>query len=306
MERAGVRCDQFGLQEPLPEDGSVEAALTALLRAIGAQSRERRCVIQVHEPWCQQRVLGDLPRVSRRAALRIVQLDAGRQFRGREPVVVDGSWRSGPDGERAFVAVAVPERLLQQLGNVCAAAGWSLQRAEPAEGAHGLRWVPMLRQQQQARRWRRIGVAAWLGAACVLLGSAWVTYTRLDTRRAALAARARVLAPQVARLESVERERDRLQAEVRALEGSARTDRVLARAAHLLAALPDSAYLSRVLVRDTGAAELSGGAYRVSAVAAAATRTRLPVMPASLSGVGPDPHRRGWTAFTLRTERDGW
>jgi hypothetical protein len=243
--------------------------------------------VKLELPLVQVRTLDGLPPVRSSALRALVAQQAGRFFRKNgKPLVVDAMWVRRVRGASGIAqAAAVEEIWIDALTDGAQAAGLVLETIRPSIGTSGCK-LSLLSPAERARR-RRLELLALrnlvllAGILWVLAGVAFTIRVQREQRRIdrALAA----LEP-VARAVDLAR-RDLTQAAVM-VETIERVQRergiVLHRLAAITAALPDSAYLTSLDLRDS-AGTVSGLAPRAASVVAAFEQTPVVAAP-RLSG----------------------
>jgi len=157
--------------------------------------------------------------------------------------------------------------------------------------------IRIARQRAARSGLRRLGMvvlATWL-----LLGSAYALMLRLE--RGKVDRERATLAGGVAALSGLRREVRGAEQMLRVVDNAERgRGRVLSQVGRLVSALPDSAFLSSLLVSRDGSALIAGHALRASEVLAALTRSAAvaprfegPILKETAAG-------RQWEGFTIR------
>ncbi len=283
----------FGTPEELGEAVSQLAAQEAL------PARPAALRVELEASLAQLRTLHDLPPV-RTAQLRaLVATQAARFFRRNgKPLVTDACW-TGREARRqgTALAAAVEEPWLEALTEGARVAGLPVETIGPAELPEGARLMLLPPAERRRRRERallsvrRLGTVAcltWLAAAGVFIARR--QQERADVEREIAGLEQSALAVSEARravgeaarmLETLDRaERDRLL--------------LLSRLSAVAAALPESAFLTALVVGLGGRGELSVVARRSAAVLNALDQSRI-----NGSVVRETIARRDWERFTI-------
>ena len=278
------------------------AALAALGQEPAATDRVRAARVELESPVAQIRTLADLPPVRRPALRALVAHQAGRLFRRNgAPLVTDAMWKPRARGvPRVALAAAAEEPWVEAILEGLRVAGIEAATVSPA-GA-GLELLPpaerKMRREAAGRRTRRLAVTAAL-----LWGVTGLLAVHRSSRKSASIDRELAgLAPAAAAARRVRQEYDGAEAMITTLEAAARRRGALtARAASVLAALPDSAYLTSLHLRDDATGEISGAARRPLDVVAALDRARAVAGPRLAgSGVRIPVGGQDYESFTVR------
>lgn len=278
------------------------AALGALGQEPAATDRSRAARVELEGPIVQVRTLQDLPPVRRPALRALVAHQAGRFFRKNgAPLVTDAMWKPRKRGvPRAALAAAAEEPWVDAILEGMRVAGIEPATVSPA--GSGLELLPPAEQKARRtttrKRTRRLATTA-----VVVWGVVGGLAVRREVRESAMVDRELAsLAPAAAAARRVRQEYDGAEAMITTLEATAqRRGGLTARAAAILAGLPDSAYLTSLHLHDDAAGEISGAARRPLDVIAALDRTKAVAGPRlAESGVRIPVGGRDYEGFTVR------
>lgn len=254
---------------------------------------ERSVEVRLLPPLAQLRHLDDLPRVSDSALLGMLAHQPQRFFRKNgKPLITDGVWlrprRSFLRARAASVAALVAAAEVPVIDAIAAgirAAGFDLAEIRPEHSVSAA--LSLLPGAERGARIRaRVRRLAWsAGVACAL----WVALGAglFLRQRRALAKVNRELAAIGGPVEALLVARARGEEVVRMTEAVRRGDDYGARLSALLVglvrALPDSAFVTSVAVREDGSGTMSGAAVHPAQV----------VVQLERSGVVNAPHLEG-------------
>ncbi len=288
---------------------ATEEDLVNAMGALGAESkvaRVRTIRIELERPLVQLRTLVGVPPVRKAALQALVAHQAGRFFRKNgKPLVTDAAWeRSRRGAEKVATAAAIEEPWLEAIVEGVRAAGLNLTAISPARS--GLLLLPAgERATRVSTMRRRVRTLATLAAGL------WALVGILGLRRLARESRSvdrelASLAPAAAAARGVRQEYDAAAAMVATIEGARQQrGKVTARAAAILLALPDSAYLMTLHATDEGTGEMTGAARRALDVVSALERARAVEAPQLIGPIVRAPvGSRDYERFTVRFGRE--
>lgn len=248
---------RFGTPEELTE------TLAALRGEMGCDTGSA-CEVEVEPPLMQRRTLQSLPPVSPRALEELVDLHAARFLRRNgKPLVTGARWLSRPrPWRRSASAVAeiagIELPWLDAIVEGVRSAGLELERVGPTASRMHVQ-SPIERRRTRARDLtilRRLGafaIAAWVAAAATHVGR--MMYADRELSRALRRMQTPAAAVRSARRAVGDAER--------MIDAVARSERerghALARLAAVVAALPDSAYLTSASIYPAGGEAVGAG-----------------------------------------------
>lgn len=291
----------WAAEAPFASPAELADAIARLAAEAPQNGRRVRMIVALEPPLVQLRTLTDLPPVNPADLATLVAARASRFFRRNgAPLLTDAAWTTDGHGARVARAAAAEEPWLEAIAAGARVAGIALAAIAPV-GAPELSLLPgglkaerRLAERVAIRRWATTAVAMW-----VLLGGLYATrlavglrHTRRELARlaqpaAAVIAARRELRDATALIETLDR-------------ASADRPAVAARLERIVAALPDSAFLTSLTLDATGAGVLTGLARRAADVVArleasgAVTHARLdgPVLRETMAG-------KDWERFTI-------
>jgi len=254
------------------EAGKVAEALQGLKILVPRTRAPVRCEVRVGRPFVQIRTLTGLPPVSRRNLLALLQQQASRYFRATERVLIITARpaRSMENGTRAVLAVALDDGLVRELIAAAAALNLRVIRVSAVDGSRA-KALPLrfrLPGAQPARPALSLRAAATLiGSAIALASFLAAGYgIWLDRQLKSLRAERHRLEPAANAVALLRRETAGAEAmSAAALEARRRRGEWLARLSAVVAALPDSAVLNRVVIAPA-AADSAEGEYQTGGI----------------------------------------
>lgn len=287
------------------EDERIEAVLEELLAGV-PKGVVRRIVLEVEAPLVQIRRLESLPPVRAAALQRLVEHQASTFFRKNgHPLVTDATWLPPPqEGPRQALLAALDLGLAESLAAVASRAGLELERLGTADlpEARAFDLRPTEAKARQARTARRsLGQLAGLAALLwVVALVCWLARFEVD-RRHTEGELDRLAAARLALLKGKEVEHRAEEMIATLAAGGAKRHRLQDRMQALLAAIPDSAYLTGFSLDTLGNGLLSGGARRATDVLARLEHSSAAINPRQEGSSFPEPESGPrWERFTIR------
>ena len=283
----------------------LSAAVAQLVQEIPGSPRARGVTLLLEPPLVQVRKLSDLPAVSSRDLRSLIAMQSGRFFRKNgKPLITDAVWLSRQNGVREALAAAVEAPIVEAVLIASRDVGLDLLGVAPAEtgklGKLSLMPTGARAKQDRAARvgLRRLGATAL--AAWLFVGTGYPLLLRWERER--VEGRRHALAGAVQALSGLRREVYQARQVLNVVEDAeVRRGRVLALAANLASALPDSAFFTFLLVRSDGTGLISGRASRAAQMLASLVK-RKAVEAAHLEGptLREAAAGREWEGFTIR------
>ena len=286
-------------EAPFDDPAGLSGAIAALAAAPSVPCR--RLVVTIAPPLVQLRTIAGLPPVRPALLAGVVSHQACRFFRKNGvPLVTDAVWVSN-GGAPLARAAAIGEPVVEAIAAGARAAGLVLETISVADDTAHLELLPAGERAARRRSERTRLRNAWAAAAALLIAALAVYVMRLSI------ARSRVnegLAASQEPLEAVVTARRELRvAELTLLAARRATNSrgyLLSLLAQLTRALPDSAVITSLTLRDDGSGMLSGLARRASP-AVARLESSPPFRRARLQGpVSRETvNGRDWERFTV-------
>lgn len=277
-----------------PEE--LEEAVSRLAAEKSLPARPRALLVELEPPLAQVRTIRGLPPVRASQLRALVATQAARFFRRNgKPLVTDACW-TGPKGRREGTAraAAAEEPWLDAVIRGAELAGVVVEAVRPAGTPVELRLDLMPPAERRRRRARALFSLRRLAGAAALawLAAAGVFLARLRAERAEVDREIARLEPSARALGAARRAVADAARVVETLEGAASArGRVLAHLAALAAALPDSAFVTRLDIDAGGSGEMSVTA-RPSAGVALGSRLQGAVVRETIAG-------RDWERFVI-------
>jgi len=260
---------------------STEKSLPSGLRGIRAR---------LDSSLAQVRTLEGLPPVKESALKSLVAQQAPRFFRKNgKPLVTDAVWISRNGGKGAVAqAAAVEEPWIEAISAGARDAGLELEEVRPVSGDPVAGRLSLLPHAERIRRRRSQLLALWRLAAlaCTLWAVAGIAFmARIHRETARIKAE---LADLKAPVRAVTAARRKLSDAARMVEAVERSNRergtILLRLAAITTALPDSAYLTSLVLEERGGT-MSGLAWQATDVVAALERVAAVAAPRLVGSV---------------------
>lgn len=299
LEGLGRRASQVDVSRPYRATEELPAAVASALNDLGV--RRPRVEIRLARPLVQIRHLTGFPPVRRTRLVQLVGDRASAIFRRRDgALVLDARWRNRRGDD--LIAAAASEDVVNTVVSAADGVGASVTAVRPADGAagDGLSLLPPAARTRARQRRRRAVLAAALAAvgSWSLAGGVYLWDLIGDHRT--ITADVRALEEPVARLSEAREQVNQVAAMVRAVRRDVdRRGWPIAAVESLTTLLPDSAYLTRLLIAVDGRYELSGLAAFPDSVLESLVSASWRVDPAvshSRAG-GNAPERDGWRPF---------
>lgn len=238
------------------------------------QPRAGQLSVQLEAGLVQYRTLTGLPPVRPAALARLVALQSGRFFRRNgTPLVTDARWGGGRRQRSTAHAVAVEQTWTSSIVAAARQLGIPLDSIGVAGGA-GVRYDLLPPDERAARRRAELGSVRTLAAlsAAVWLAGGSLFLLRLRAEGQRIERELDALREPVAAVALARRELAEAGAMVEAVAESERNRHaMLARIAGIARAMPDSSYLTS-MVLDTAGGTISGRAREAARVVAALER----------------------------------
>lgn len=284
--------------------------LTRLTAELPASRKPSRVSVELDPPLVQIRTLGDLPPVRDSALAALVANQAARFFRRNgTSLVTDAVWLSRRGaGPRVAEAAAIEEPWVDAIVSAARQAGFRLTAITVAGNTDGRRLDMLPANVRAARRradlssLRRLGLllaAVWAGIACLLVVRLWVEGSRIERELD------RITEPAAA-VAAARREMNEAAAMVQAIQRS-ETERgaLLTSLATIALALPDSCYLTSLVLDQGGNGTLTGAAREAIRVLAALERNGILAPRLEGPAVREVTAGKEWDRFTIRFGKRG-
>ena len=287
------------------EGEGVDAAVERLLSQV-PKELDSPVTLEVEPPLAQIRRLDSLPPVRGAALSTLVGHQAGTFFRKNgHPLVTDAAWLPAlKDSPRQALLAAIDLELAEALSAAATRAGVGLDRITVADIPEARRFdlrSPEARAEQAGRASQSLARLAWSVATLWALAAlCWTARLGLEARH--IRSELNRLAGARAVLIKGQAVRHRAEQMIETLEsGAAARHQLQDRTQALLAALPDSAYLSGLSLDTLGNGLLTGGARHATDAVAALEHAHAAVNPRQEGSTSPDPlGSANWERFTIR------